>query len=201
MTTSLSDVFKLHSDLGHVLFSDVIEASSGYKVLPINLMDNKDEALIHALEKALKSYTRYATSQGARFHGNRINDVGKNFENAVMQAIDRTELSIEKLSRMGYPDFKLTQSYGNVTYLEIKVSGAKENEKSSLRTFYYSSPNKIDSDARHLLLQVRMEEEASKYWKVLSWGLRDLSTLEVQLKTEFNAGSKETSQTALLSSG
>ena len=60
-----------------------------------------------------------------------------------------------------------------------------------MRSFYYSSPKKIDSDARHLLLQVRMEEEADKYWKVISWEVRDLSSLEVQLKTEFNVGSKE----------
>ena len=201
MTVSLNSIFKLHKELGYVNFSDVVEESSGHKLLAIDIKDPNDKELIEELGKSLAAYTKYATSQGARFHGNRINDVGKNFENSIMQAIDKTVIKIEKLGRMGYPDFKLTQTSGNVSFLEIKVSGAKDSDSSSLRTFYYSSPAKIDSDARHLLLQVKMEEETSKYWKVLSWELRDLISLKVQLKTEFNAGSREISATNLLKQG
>lgn len=198
MTHSLSDVFELHRKLGHVPFSDVVLASSGHRVIPIDISSPEDMYLIKELDNSLRTYTKYASSQYARFHGNRINDVGKNFENAVLQAIDKSGLSIIKLTKMGYPDFKLIQESGNVSYLEIKVSGTKNRAVSSLRSFYYSSPNKIDSDARHLLLQVRMEEEADKYWKAISWEVRDLSSLEVQLKTEFNGGSKEISKTVLI---
>jgi hypothetical protein len=45
-----------------------------------------------------------------------------------------------------------------------------------------------------------MEEEENKYWKVVSWELRDLSKLETQLKTEFNANSANLGETLLLDS-
>jgi hypothetical protein len=49
--------------------------------------------------------------------------------------------------------------------------------------FYFTSGKKIKSDARHLLLQIQMEEESNKYWKVISWQIRDLSGLKAILFT------------------
>lgn len=45
-----------------------------------------------------------------------------------------------------------------------------------------------------------MQEEANKYWKVMAWELRDLSKLEVRLKTEFNTGFSGLAKTPLLDS-
>ena len=196
--TKLSDIFRLHEEFNHISFADVVKASSGYDVLPIDPRDNNDLKLIDELNTAILGFTKYAKSSGARFQGNRINDVGKNFENAVQQAIDRTSITINKLTKMGYPDFRLTQDSDRVTFLEIKVSGLEQNSRSSLRSFFYSSATKIDCDARHLLLKVYMVEETSKYWKIVSWELKDLSTLTVSLKTEFNAGSYEIGETKTL---
>ncbi|MHB8560816.1 MAG: hypothetical protein ACYDAP_06590 [Thermoplasmataceae archaeon] len=198
MMTNLSDIFRLHEKFNHISFSEVIKASSGYDIIPIDLNNSGDVKLIDELSMALQGFTKYAKSSGARFQGNRINDVGKNFENAVQQAIDRTSITINKLTKMGYPDFRLTQENNRVSYLEIKVSGLNQNSRSSLRSFFYSSAAKIDCNARHLLLKVYMNEETSKYWKIASWELKDLSTLDVSLKTEFNAGSSELGDTKTL---
>jgi hypothetical protein len=46
---------------------------------------------------------------------------------------------------------------------------------------------KITSDARHLLLGLRVTKESDNYWKIEEWTLTDLSKLDVQLKAEFNA--------------
>ena len=51
----------------------------------------------------------------------------------------------------------------------------------------YNSGNKIKSNARHLLLNISVSEESSKYWKIDNWVLSDLSQLEFKLKCEFNA--------------
>jgi hypothetical protein len=59
---------------------------------------------------------------------------------------------------------------------------------------------KITADARHLLLQIQMEEEQSTYWEVVSWEIRDLSKLNVRLKTEFNASFQDFEATPLLAS-
>ena len=67
----------------------------------------------------------------------------------------------------------------------MKTSSVKE--KSGFRYFYYTSGNKIKSNARHLLLNISVSEESSKYWKIDNWVLSDLSQLEVRLKCEFNA--------------
>ena len=196
--TKLSDIFKLHEEFSHISFADVVKASSGYDVLPIDTSDKYDSKLVGELNVALLGFTKYAKSSGARFQGNRINDVGKNFENAVQQAIDRTSITINKLTKIGYPDFRLTHDSDRVTFMEIKVSGLEQNIRPPLRSFFYSSATKIDCDARHLLLKVYMVEETSKYWKIVSWELKDLSTLTVSLKTEFNAGSYEIGETKTL---
>ena len=82
--------------------------------------------------------------------------------------------------------------------MEIKVSGLEQNIRPPLRSFFYSSATKIDCDLRHLLLKVYLIEETSKYWKIVSLEMKDLSTLTVSLKTEFNAGSYEIGGTKTL---
>ena len=81
--TKLSDIFKLHEEFSHISFADVVKVSSGYDILPIDTSDKYDQILVDELNTALLGFTKYSKSSGARFKGNRINDVGKNFENAV----------------------------------------------------------------------------------------------------------------------
>ena len=66
---------------------------------------------------------------------------------------------------------------------------------------YLTSGKKVKDDARHLLLLIQMEEEESKYWKILSWQIRDISNFKLGLKTEFKSNFQGLDKTHLLASG
>ena len=66
---------------------------------------------------------------------------------------------------------------------------------------YLTFGKKIKDDARHLLLLIQMEEEESKYWKIMSWQIRDISNFKLGLKTEFNSNFQGLHKTHLLASG
>jgi hypothetical protein len=51
-----------------------------------------------------------------------------------------------------------------IAYLEMKTSSV--NKKSGFRYFYYTSDNKLEKNARHLLLDIAVTEESPGYWKV-----------------------------------
>ena len=92
----------------------------------------------------------------------------------------------------GYPDIKLIDENGNVTYLESKI--VSKDWDSSFRSFYLSPginiQKKIDSDGRHLLIAWHIEEESTNYWKVTEWKLCNLYNLHLGLKIEFNSNNQ-----------
>jgi hypothetical protein len=198
--TQLKDVFGLRSQFKKIPFSDVVLQSSGHIVIPIDLTNQSDNQLIKSLVHALNNLLRVSKQTSQSFQGQRINDVGKNIENLIFEEVKKGSLSMTKLGSSGYPDFVIDQG-GRMTYLEMKTTGNIHKDTTQHRMFYYSSGKKIKHDARHLLLQVQMEEESSKHWKIVSWQLRDFSALKVGLKTEFNANFKDFGNTILLASG
>lgn len=183
---ALKNIFRLSKQVGHVPFRDVVRESSGFEVLPMT-EDAEDKELITQLRYALSSFMTLAEKSNMRFTGNRINDVGKKFENVLTNQVERTTIEIKPLRSSGYPDYKLKQG-DRITYLDIKATGNPDSEESTFRTFYYSSGRKLDSDGRHLLVKFQMTEEQPKSWKVADWEIKDLYNLEVGLKTEFNTG-------------
>jgi len=195
-----SNEFWIRNGLAAISFSDLVKESSGHTVLPIDPGNKEDMLLLNHLSQALTAFVRLTQRSGQRFTGNRINDVGKRFEYMVAEALGKTPLEASVLGRHGYPDCVLKQGE-RVTYLEIKTSASVQKESNKyLKTFSFSSGKKIKSDARHLLLKVQLEEEDNKIWKVVSWELRDLSTLRTRLKTEFNAGFGDLADVRLLGS-
>lgn len=104
------------------------------------------------------------------------------------------------MRRSGYPDLEVRQGEKRLTYFDVKSTANIRKEKTQYRMFYYSSGVKIKAHARHLLIQLQMEEEENKHWKCVAWELRELTPLKTRLKTEFNAGFKDFAQTPLLSS-
>jgi len=192
--------FWIRSGLAAISFSDLVKESSGHIVLPIDPGSKEDMLLLNHLSQALTAFIRLTRRSGQRFTGNRINDVGKRFEYMIAEALGKTPLEASVLGRPGYPDCVLKQGE-RVTYLEIKTSASVQKESNRyLKTFSFSSGKKIKSDARHLLLKVQLEEEDNKIWKVVSWELRDLSSLKTRLKTEFNAGFGDLADVRLLGS-
>lgn len=199
-SVDLREIFNLREDVGKVTLREVIEASCNCNVIPINQTDAQDIELLSHLARSLNNFMNLTRRSGSRFRGERINDVGKNLENMVVGEIKKTPLEVEKLGASGYPDFEIRQD-NRTTYLEIKTTGNIKKSKTHHRMFYISSGKKVKTDARHLLLQIQMEEERDKYWKVISWELRDITELKLGLKTEFNANFQDIGETVLLNSG
>ena len=168
-----------------ISFKDVIEVTSGYELIPINLQLEEDAELIEKLILSCKNFLMLCKKAKRRFFGNRINEVSRAIENELVEEIRKTGLKPKTLPAMGYPDIELIDQHGRLTYIEVKISSTVKH--SSLRSFYYTTGKKIKTDARHLLLGLLITEEKDKYWKIEEWTLTDLSKLTVHLKAEFNA--------------
>lgn len=98
-----------------------------------------------------------------------------------MQKAIKSSLAVKKLPKTGYHDIEVHQ-VDRITYLEMKASSVKEQSG-----FRYTNVDKIKAVARHLLLDIPVTQENPRYWKIDNWVLSDLSSLNVRLKTEFNA--------------
>lgn len=199
-TDELGKIFSLRKKIGKLPLSKILESSCGHKLIPVDHDNHQDIFLLKHLTSSLNKFLSLTKKSGARFHGNRINDIGKKIENQIEEEIRKTPLEIIKLGSSGYPDFEIKQN-GRVTYLELKTTGNIDKKSTHHRMFYFSSGKKIKKDGRHLLLQIQMEQEERGYWKIISWQLRDLSGLKLGLKTEFNANFQDFDQTPLLSKG
>ena len=180
----LGSVFGLAKKLGKVPFSTVVKESTGFDVIPINLQDAPDRVLVDTLDKIFKEFLKTSASTRSRYQGDRINEVGRRIEDALVHEMNKQPLTVKKLPKIVYPDIEISQA-DRITYLEMKTSSVKE--RSGFRYFYYTNVGKIKSIARHLLLDISVTQENPRYWKIDNWALSDLSSLNVRLKTEFNA--------------
>ena len=181
--------------LGRVPFTDIVKATSGYQVIPLDTHNQKDLKLLEKIKSAANDYLEITRRSKRRLRGDRINEVGKYIESEFLQELSRHDLEVEILGAAGYPDIKIIDPYGRITYLESKATSKGWN--STLRSFYYTSGRKIEYDARHLLIGWKVKEERDKYWEVLGCRLVDLSTVELELKSEFNAGNLNIYRTTL----
>lgn len=185
----LGEIYEFTKKLGKVNFSQLVKASSGFDIIPIDLKNSDDKKLVDELTKALNNFVT-STRKATRFTGNRVNDIGSALEETVRQEILKTGLQVETLKGSGYPDLVVKKD-NKITYIELKSSGTKQKEAVNHRLFYYTSGKKIKANAHHLLLQIELTEEKDKIWIVDSWTLRDLTNLQVSLKSEFNANQKD----------
>ena len=140
------------------------------------------------------------SKSGTRYKGNRANDVGKKLETPIIEEFKKTDLVPNPLGSSGYPDLYVEYKTRKI-YIELKTSAQKRKHATHHRLFYFTSGKKITCDAHHLLLQIQIEEEADKYWRVVSWQLRDLYDLRVSLKTEWNANNADFEAAGLLIEG
>lgn len=172
---------------GNISFPEVVKGTTGYRVVPLDLNNPDDKQLFREIEKAAKDFITYVERTGTRFRGNRINEIGKKIEEVFVGELKKTNLIPKKLSKSGYPDIQILDSNNCITYLESKATS--KDWSSTFRSFYYTNGNKIKSDAHHLLIGWKIEEETGKYWKVVGWKLCDLAKLNSMLiKVEFNQG-------------
>ena len=168
----LDSVFGLYKKLGKVPFPTVVKKSTGYDVIPINLHDSSDKMLIDSLNKIFKDFLKTSTSTRSRYQGDRVNEVGRRIEDALVHEMNNSQpLTVKKLPKTGYPDIEISQT-DHITYLEMKTSAVKV--KSGFMYFYYTNSGKIKAVARHLLLDISVLQESKGYCKIDNWVLSDL---------------------------
>jgi hypothetical protein len=182
---AIDKLIEISPTLDKVSFKDVLERTSGHKLAPINLNEEDDKELITNLVKSCKNFLALSNKADRGHKGARVNEVSKKFEYELVEEIRKTGLNTRILAAQGYPDIELIDGHNRVTYLEVKITS--KEKKTGFRTFYYSNAKKIASDARHLLLGLRVMKENGNYWKLAEWTLIDLSKLSVHLKAEYNA--------------
>jgi len=188
---------KFFGEVGYIGFTDLVAATTNYSVLKLDLTNNSDDKQLYdQIICSANDLIKYGLKTRHRFQGDRINDIGKAIEEVFVQELRKTKFTPELLAKSGYPDMKITDQTGRVTYLESKAVSKGWN--SSFRSFYYLDGKKITSDARHLLIAWDLIEETPKYWRIKGWKLLDLFNLRVKTKLEFNSSNKELYQKELI---
>jgi hypothetical protein len=183
----MTDVSQL---TGKISFQELVNTTTEFNVIPLDKNTKPDQDLINEIVRSTKNYISYTTRTRQRYEGRRINDVGKRIEEAFVEELKKSaNLTPTLLGKTGYPDIKITDQNDRVTYLESKA--ISKSWESGFRSFYFTNGEKIESDARHLLIAWDIIEESPRYWKVNGWRLCDLSHLNnLNIKLEFNSNNK-----------
>jgi hypothetical protein len=190
-------------------FSEVIEASSGNRVIPLDPNDQVDAMILEELTIAIDATLAEFNQADSPTHSEkRINEVSSHFEvklKELMEAApgftcDYPRTRQGNLQRSGYPDLRIVhEESGRVIYLDPKLV-ENGSLKSSLRTFYFTpkgETGKVLDDGHHLLIGVEHDGNTGA-WKYLRWHLVDLANFRVRLKAEFQASNKDLYQSELI---
>jgi hypothetical protein len=110
----LDSVFGLAKKLGKVSFSTVVKKSTCFDVIPVNLHDSSDKILINGLNKIFKDFLKTSTSTRSRYQGDRINEVDRRIEDALVHEMNKQPLTVKKLPKTGYPNIEISQT-GQIT--------------------------------------------------------------------------------------
>lgn len=183
-----------------VPFADLISHMSGGKSI---IPTPKNHPLIQALAKNLN--TMLKNSRHTNYVGGRINEVGTSLESEIKSFIDASGLgTCVPKPRAGYPDLAVSMHNGDDMYIEVKTTSEKPDSKSTFRAFFFSSGKHIQTDAHHILIHFfvnRVPSTGTKaQFELIAWTIRDLHSLKVRLKKEYNANMKDFKQLPVLAS-
>lgn len=187
--------------LENIPFSDVIMATSGKKIIPMDDKDPVDQAILKHIEvvgSAVMATLNAPTSPIKKLR--RINEASKYFEDALVEALTTGDFICNfphteegSIQRSGYPDLELLHKpSGKVTYLDPKLF-EETSRNSSFRTFYFEpklKTNKVTKDAHQLLLGFSHDGKDGD-WTFVKLDLVDVSKLSIRLKAEFEASNKQ----------
>lgn len=185
-------------DLKGVPFSEVLAATTGKKILPVDPEAPWLKRLAIVLDRTLAALNDPAHP----IHGvGRINEASRFIEDQLLAecnkepgwscGIPRTSAGEEQ--RSGYPDLRLVLDDQSVVFLDPKLF-ARGSKTSTLRTFYYepkSTTSKVHDDARHFLVGIQHNLGEAGKVDFEEWDLVDVSKIKVQLKAEFQASNKD----------
>ena len=190
------------ASLKGILFSDVISATSGRRVIPVDRADADTARILKSIGTVLDGVL--AQMNGADSPAKRqkrVNEMSKFFEDAIVAKLNAADgfqcgvpkTTAGKLQRSGYPDIRLLdKATGRVLYLDPKLY-AKSSRRSSLRTFYFTpkrETNKVNDDAQHLIVGIEHEKTGADV-VFTRWELIDLSKFRVRLKAEFEGSNAD----------
>lgn len=199
--------YLLDQDLGTrtFSFSDVVDATSGKKVIAVHPENPVHQQIIHAIDQAARASISELNAYDSPIRKlRRINEASRYFEDLLLKKINTAEnltCTIPtnhqgKRQRSGYPDLHIIHTAADGTqthaYLDPKLY-EKKSRASSLRTFYFeprTRTNKIQHDALHLLIGISHDGKQGK-WTFFDGTLCDLSTFKVRLKAEFQASNRD----------
>ncbi len=186
-----------------IRFADVIAATSGKRVLPIDPKDAEDQRILAQIGIALDEVLAIMNAPESKTRSvKRVNEMSSHFENALLPKLNAipgfactlpTTTSGQK-QRSGYPDLRLLdEASGRIFYLDPKLY-AKGSRSSSFRTFYFEpkrATNKVNDDAHHLIVGIEHERDAAGVVKFARWELIDLAEFRVKLKAEFEGSNAD----------
>ena len=183
-------------------FADVISATSGKRVIPVDRADADTARILKSIGTVLDGVLAEMNGAGSPAkRQKRVNEMSKFFEDAIMVKLNGVagfECGVPKtasghLQRSGYPDIRLVdKATGRVLYLDPKLY-AKASRRSSLRTFYFTpkrETNKVNDDANHLIVGIEHEKTGADV-VFTRWEIIDLSTFRVRLKAEFEGSNAD----------
>ena len=196
-TKRLENVIKqMLTPMKDIPLSLVIEAISGYKILPFDPTDSNDKTVLDNL-KACNLAGKKVNVKG--ISRTRANEVGNDIEPFVKDAVrsvgyraDAPKTKSGGKKAAGYPDIEFVDEFGRTNYLECKTYNI-ENVTTTQRTFYLSPSEdfKITQDAHHLVVSfeiyVASRQERENIYKCRSWKIVSVETLPVDVKYEFNS--------------
>jgi hypothetical protein len=186
-----------------IRFADVIAATSGKRVLPIDPKDADDQRILGQIGAGLTEVLAAMNAPGSKTSSaKRVNEMSSKFEDAILAKLNAlpgftctfpTTTAGQK-QRSGYPDLRLLdQTSGRVFYLDPKLY-AKGSRSSSFRTFYFEpkrATNKVNDDARHLIVGIEHERTTDGAVHFIRWELIDLANFRVKLKAEFEGSNAD----------
>lgn len=189
--------------LRDIRFADVVAATSGKKVIAIDPKDRDDQRVLAQIGTALDTVLAAMNAPGnpTRAVG-RVNEMSAKFEDAILvqlKALPGLECAVPPTAagarqRSGYPDLRLVDKVtGRVFYLDPKLF-ARGSKTSALRTFYFEpkrETNKVNDDARHLIIGIEHERDAEGVVRFQRWELIDLANFRVKLKAEFEGSNAD----------
>lgn len=186
-----------------IRFADVIAATSGKKVIAIDPQDRDDQRVLAQIGTALDAVLAAMNAPASPTRGiKRVNEMSAKFEDAILarlKALPGFECAVPPTAaglrqRSGYPDLRLVdKATGRIFYLDPKLF-AQGSKTSALRTFYFEpqrATNKVNDDARHLIIGIEHDRDAEGVVHFTKWELLDLANFRVKLKAEFQGSNAD----------
>lgn len=186
-----------------IRFADVISATSGKRVIPVDRADKDEQRILASIGTALDAVLVEMNAPESKTRtAKRVNEMSSHFESAIRTRIsavtgltcDFPKTAAGKSQRSGYPDLVVKdQATGRTFYLDPKLFAAG-SKTSNFRTFYFEpkrETNKVTEDARHLIIGIAHERAPDGSVRFASWELIDLGDFRVRLKAEFEGSNAD----------